>query len=208
MRVLALDASLKSGWAVYEDGKLTASGALTKVDVQDFNVNKDPQLSRFYPYNIVDAAEAVADAAFQLSYETGGKVSWTNPGHDVLVIENTNKGKNRHTQRILEFIHAALLKRFRSVVPIVYMDSSEWRRIVGMKLTKEQQKNNKLVSDGKKKGKKAEVGGKKLGKIGKKHLSVWMVNEKFSKSLLLKDNDEADAILLGLAYVTRSQAQP
>jgi len=208
MRVLALDASLKSGWAVFEDGKLTGSGALNAVEVPDFNVQKDPNRSRFYPYSIVDAADAVADAVFQLSYETGGKVSWTAHGHDVLVIENTNNGKNRHTQRLLEFIHMAILKKFRPVVPIVYMDSSEWRSVVGLKLSKEQQKNNKLVSAGKKKGQRAEVGGKKLGKITKKHLSVWMVNEKYSKSLLLKDNDEADAILLGLAYVTRSQAQP
>jgi hypothetical protein len=72
------------------------------------------------------------------------------------------------------------------------MDTSEWRKIVGLWMSKEDKKNNRQVSIG-----------KKRGKITKKHLSVRMVNEKFNKSLKLKDNDEADAILLGLAYVTK-----
>ena len=47
--------------------------------------------------------------------------------------------------------------------------------------------------------------GKKRGKISKKHLAVRMVNDLYGKQLKLKDNDEADAILMGQAYVNRSQ---
>jgi hypothetical protein len=73
-----------------------------------------------------------------------------------------------------------------------YMDPSEWRKIVDLKLSKADKDNNKAV-------KKKE----KRGKITRKHLSVRMVNEKFGKSLKIKDNDEADAILLGFAATVK-----
>jgi hypothetical protein len=63
-----------------------------------------------------------------------------------------------------------------------------------MWMNKEDLKNNRDVK-----------AGKKRGKISKKHLAVRMVNEKYGKKLKLKDNDEADAILMGQAYCSRSQ---
>ncbi len=184
MRVLAVDASTKCGWALFVDGKLTESGALPPVFVEDFNVNKDPHLSPYYPYNVVYGARKVASQIVALSYRTDP---------DQIVVENTNKGKNRHTQRILEFIHYVLLSKFEDRPWLIrYMDTSEWRKIVGLWMNKDDKKNNREVSSG-----------KKRGKITKKHLSVRMVNEKFNKSLKLKDNDEADAILLGLAFVNK-----
>lgn len=189
MRVLALDASTKCGWALFVDGKLVESGALAPVSIEDFNVNKDPHLSPLYPYNILDGAEDVARLLWN-------KVRETRP--DVVVLENTNKGKNRHTQRILEYIHFSFTRGFRNHPHMLkYMDTSEWRKIVGLWMSKSDKKNNREVSTG-----------KKRGKITKKHLSVRMVNEKFNKSLKLKDNDEADAILLGLAFSLRSQSTP
>jgi len=190
MRVLALDASTKTGWALFVDGKLAESGALEPVSVEDFNVNKDPQLSPKYPYNIVRAAREVVGKIESL-------VNAKSP--DMLVVENTNKGKNRHTQRLLEFIHRDLLELVWHRVPqlsFTYMDTSEWRKIVGLWMSKEDKKNNRDVS-----------AGKKRGRINKKHLAVRMVNERYGKKLKLKDNDQADAILLGQAYITRSQAQ-
>jgi len=186
MRVLALDASTKCGWALFVDGELKESGALRPVFVEGFNPNS-PEVTRdpHYPYNTVYAAREVASLVRRLVWEKGPL--------DKLVCENTNKGKNRSTQRILEFIHYALLSLFEQRQDLFcYMDTSEWRKIVGLWMSKEDKKNNRQVSIG-----------KKRGKITKKHLSVRMVNEKFNKSLKLKDNDEADAILLGLAYVTK-----
>ena len=189
MRVLALDASTKTGWALFIDGKLYESGALDPVYVDDFNVNKDPQLSPKYPFNVIDGARLVARQVHDLLLMT-----WP---LDVVVVENTNKGKNRHTQRILEFIHFALLELFRETKqPMVYMDTSEWRKIVGLWMTKEDKKNNRDVG-----------AGKKRGRVTKKHLAVRTVNERYGMKLKLKDNDQADAILLGQAYITRSQAQ-
>ncbi len=185
MRVLALDASTKCGWALFVDGKLVESGALPPVSIEDFNVNDDPHLSPFYPYNVVYGARLIAKQCVDICYAK-------NP--DVIVVENTNKGKNRHTQRILEFIHYVLLSKFEDRPWLIrYMDTSEWRKLVGLWMSKDDKKNNRQVSTG-----------KKRGKITKKHLAVRMVNEKFHKSLKLKDNDEADAILLGLAFTLRS----
>ncbi len=188
MRVLALDASTKSGWALFVDGELTDSGALAPVKIEDFNVNDDPHKSPKYPYNIVDGAHKIARQVYDLV--TGIAVR-----PDIVVIENTNKGRNRHTQRILEFMHFTILMMLRDLpMDMVYMDTSEWRSIIGLWMNKEDLKNNRDVK-----------AGKKRGKITKKHLAVRTVNARFGKKLKQKDNDEADAILMGQAYVTRSQ---
>lgn len=189
-RILSLDASTKTGWALFVDGNLTKSGALPQVKVQDFNVNKDPQLAASYPYNIVDGAGAVVLQIKEL-------VKQEQP--DMVVVENTNKGRNRHTQRLLEFIHLKLLMALRSdlLVPMIYMDTSRWRSLVQLWLSKDDRKNNRDVS-----------AGKKRGRVNKKHLAVRMVNDLYGKKLKLKDNDEADAILMGRAFVsTHSQEQ-
>jgi hypothetical protein len=202
MRVLALDASTKTGWALFVDGQLAESGALTPVKVVNFNVNdKETQHKPEYPYNIVTAAETVTKAVSALMFTTKP---------DIVIVENTNKGKNRHTQRVLEFIHFCLLKEFQAATQLMlYMDTSEWRSIVGLWATKEDKKANAKLSKAKK---AAADAGQKLdkkvlgikGKVNKKHLAVRMVNEKYGKNLKQKDNDEADAILMGQAYVTRS----
>jgi len=189
MRILALDASTKTGWALFVDGKLVESGALPPVSVNDFNVNRDPHLSPYYPLNVVHAAETMANKIERL-LEVYGPL-------DAVVVENTNKGKNRHTQRILEFIHFCMLKLFQNrTQKMAYMDTSEWRSLVGLWMTKDDKKNNRDVSTG-----------KKRGKITKKHLAVRTVNERYKMNLKLKDNDQADAILLGEAYITKRKSQ-
>ena len=184
-RVLALDVSTKTGWALYVDGQLTDSGEMDQVKGVDFNVNKDPQQRPNYPHNILDVAVEVVK-----------RIEWLMcglPPVDVVVVENTNKGRNRHTQRMLEWIHLELVRFFRrAALPFRYMDSSEWRGIVEMRMSKEDKKNNRDVK-----------AGKKRGRINKKHLAVRMVEDKFGLKLKMAENDRADAILLGLAYVTK-----
>lgn len=178
MKVLAFDLSTKTGWALFEDEELKDKG-LTSVFVKDFNVNQRPEKSESYPYNIVDSANKMAANVY-------GICIIKKP--DLVVIENTVKGRNRHTQRILEFIHKAVLDKLRGEFNIQYLDPSEWRSILSLRMTDEDKKNNRLVSSG-----------KKRGKITKKHLSVRLVNEMFGLSLKIKDNDIADAICLGKA---------
>lgn len=204
MRVLALDVSTKTGWALFSDGQLAESGELAPIKVANFNVqdretNRRPE----YPYNLIDASAKVAEAVEKELF----LIHWP---LDVVVVENTNKGKNRHTQRILEFIHHDLLTMMRRVKqPMVYMDTSEWRQLVGLEASKEDKKQNAKLSKAKR---AAAATGTKLdkkalgikGKITVKHRAVRMVNEKYGMKLKQKQNDQADAILMGLAYVTRS----
>jgi hypothetical protein len=180
-RLLAIDASTKTGWALFVDGIYVESGALKPIPVEGFNVNDDPNKSPLYPWNIIDAAEKMAQAIMNLATEKQA---------DDLVIENTVKGRNRHTQRYLEYLHSAMFRKFRNVISASYRDPSEWRKACEMRLSNDQKKNNREVS-----------AGKKRGRIGKKHLSVNMANEKFGLKLKLKDNDQADACLLGLGHI-------
>jgi hypothetical protein len=182
MRVLGLDLSTATGWSLFIDKEYVESGTITKITVPDFNVNNDPQNSPLYPFNILDASESLAETIFNLCESK-------NP--DIIIIENLVKGRNPHTQRILDWIHFCVAKKLRTLnKPLKYMLPGEWRRAVNLKLDKEQKKNNQDVSKG-----------KKRGKITKKHLSVNMVNSKFNLILKLKDNNEADAILLALGYI-------
>ena len=125
------------GYSVFEDDHLLKYGLL-EVEIEDFNVNKNPDQSSLYPFNIVKAADQMATMIFQI-------YDWHRP--DELIIENTVRGRNRHTQRLLEFIHKAILDEciIRKIKP-VYLDPSKWRFILDMKLSKEDKENNKLVA--------------------------------------------------------------
>lgn len=189
MRLLALDLSTSTGWALFEDGKLSDQGRLTQVFVDDFNVNAHPNKSAGYPANLISAAETVA-------WLVEEKLAETEPDH--VVLENTVKGRNRHTQRILEWIHLDVLRALgryqmdhNAGLTYSYMDPSEWRKVLDLRLSADDKKNNKEVK-----------AGHKRGKVGKKHLAVRLANERFGLSLKLKDDDVADAILLGLAHVS------
>ena len=179
MRILGLDVSTKTGWAVLEDGKYVEHGQF-KVVVEDFNVNDYPDRSPKYPSNMIKAADEMGKMVLQLVREKKA---------DIVVIENTVKGRNRHTQRILEWIHKAIMDDFVAEnVKFVYRDPSAWRNVLEMRLTNEDKLNNKLVKQG-----------KKRGKVGKKHLSVRLANELFGLKLILKNNDISDALLLAAA---------
>lgn len=195
MLVLSLDISTKTGWALFKDRKLIEYGQLD-VGVKDFNVNKHPEKAGTYPWNLFTAAEDMAGKITQLGYRLKP---------DKIVIENTVRGRNRHTQRILEWIHFAVLKTFGNgsvQVPsfcdyqdkIVYMDVSEWRSRIQLWMTNEDKKNNKEVKAGNKKG-----------KITKKHLAVRYVNKTFDLKLKLKDNNIADAIAMCDAFFLKTR---
>ena len=116
-------------------------------------------------------------------------------------------GKQRYSQKALEFIHLATLVALRPLdIPIVYISSSAWRSALGITMTKEDKKNNAKLSKAKKLSTDSgcPVDKKKVGvrgKIGKKHLAVRYINSVYNLDLLMKDNDIADAIALGLAYL-------
>lgn len=75
-----------------------------------------------------------------------------------------------------------------------YRDPSAWRKILNLRLSPEQKANNKMVSQG-----------KIRGRITPKHLSVLRANELFNLELLLKDNDKSDALLLAWSFIVEGK---
>lgn len=194
IRFLGLDLSTKPGLAVadkIEDDKLPQL-----IKAEGFCV----PVTGGFPFDAIDAAEKVADIVTEW-FET----YWP----DRVIIEQTNRGKNRMSQKKLEFIHSAVLRRLRPYgVKIFFIDTSEWRKVLQQKLSKEDRKNNEKVSKAKKT--KDFVAAKKAlgvkGRITAKHLSVAWCNANYGLSLLMKDNDTADAICLVAAASNPSVA--
>ncbi len=198
MRVLSLDASTHAGWALLE-GEL---GCVKPTIVAEGLIENDKPVQAFGPYpgNYLHAATSIANRLFDLV---------TEHKPDVVVIEETNLGKNRYAQKLLEFIHCSLLAQLTLewVGKVVYLSSSSWRQALDLRLDSEQKKNNAKISKARKlvretgisiTAAKKQVGVK--GKITKKHLAVNRVNEVYDLKFKVKDNDRADAICLGMAY--------
>ncbi len=169
MKVLGLDLSTKSGYAVIEDGELKEHG-LAKARVLE-------PLDTLEDYNQISKADSVAE-------QLKAVILAVKP--DFIYIEQTNGGRFRTSQKQLEFIHysvLAMIKKEYAASAVRYVDTSRWRTVLNIRLSKDQRKHNKLV-----KSKSAR------GKITPKHLAVKWANESFKMELKLKDNDIADAI--------------
>lgn len=204
MNVLVLDLSTSTGFSVQKhDGSnvtLIAHGTLVN----------DKIIEGFgeYPFNYLRAARNVADL---IRDELLSKYK-----PDVIVIEETNGGgrhSNRYTQKILEFIHYAVLDMLQfQVERVVYINTSDWRKSVKSHLSKEDKKINSKIAnakrqckdeDGKVNVKKFNALKKQLGvkgKVSKKHVTIRLVNAMFDLELKAKDDDVADAIAMGVAY--------
>lgn len=198
MRVLALDASTHAGWALLEH----QPGDLLPTLLDYGLIENEKGILEYgeYPWCYVKAASLIADSLFLKAQDLQ---------HDVVVIEETNMGRARYTQKILEFIHCRLLSLIEPIPTkrVVYVNSSDWRKTLGIKLATAQKRNNARIAQAKRlarSGKmslaaaKAKLGVK--GRITKKHLAVDYVNSHFKTDFKLKDNDIADAICLGTAF--------
>jgi hypothetical protein len=198
MRVLSLDASTHAGWSLFEDSLGVSKPKLLLNGL----IENDQPVMRFGPYPgcYVHAATSIANRLFDLV---------TEHKPDVVVIEETNLGKNRYAQKLLEFIHCILVVQLVMgwTGQTVYLSSSSWRQALDLRMDSEQKKNNRKIAEAKKlakeTGMKIGEAKKKLGvkgKITKKHLAVNRVNEVYDLGFKVKDNDRADAICLGMAY--------
>ncbi len=174
MRVFAVDLSLHTGWAFLEDQNVIDYGLIEAGKPKDFGK---------FPWNYLKIAKSQAKAIFS-------QIADRKP--DLVVVEQTNKGQNRFSQKILEFLHFALLQELEWVYDVKYVDTSAWRKALDLKLTKEQRAANKLS-----KKKKKELG--ISGKVTPKHLAVEYCSKLLGKSFKLKDNDICDAICIGMA---------
>lgn len=197
MRLLAIDLSSHAGYALFE----SELGILTKpVEYGIVTTGKTVKEHGPFPQSYVIAAEAQTRLIMEV-------VTRIKP--DAIVIEQTNLGKARFSQKMLEFLHAFLLQSLMSEfsdVPISYISSSTWRKVVGSVATKEDKAQNARLSKAKSAAKKA---GTKLdkkalgiaGKITKKHISVRWCNQRWDMGFGVSKNDIADAICLGASFL-------
>lgn len=212
MRILALDLSTKPGYAVIDFNNGVPSLIWTDKGSPKCVLTSDTPLSE--DYRFLGLARGV-------QIEVDNLIKKFAPS--CIAIEQTNKGKNRTTQKQLEFIHCLVLQLLEEKnLNLLYIDSSAWRSTIKLKLNDDQKRNNKIiklrkqVKDLSESDKPQEVRLKKAqkeldklltkestkikGKITWKHLAVAWVNEKFSGlNFKLKDNDKADAICLAFA---------
>jgi hypothetical protein len=206
--ILSIDASTHAGWALM-DGE---PGDLKPRIIEKGLIENDRPVLSFgaYPWCYIQAADSIATQLYSL-------ILRCNPS--LVVIEETNLGRSRYAQKLLEFIHSALLlkiKHWGTALPIKYISSSVWRQAVGAKQNKLERRNNTLLSKAKKLAgemvrntpgfsytKALAIAKKKLGirgKLGKKHISVRVVNDVYDLDLTVGDNDTAEAICLGMAF--------
>lgn len=193
-RVLSLDISTKTGWALLES------------DDQDYlleawgHIKKSSEPEGQYPGNYVDWA-----------YQCFGEIVRLIDTHhpNILVIEETASGsKNIYSQKILEFIHFLVARLIKDTgIKAFYFMTEEWRRISGCQMTKEESKHNKKVKQYKDKNDTSiayDDNGKRIGKLTRKHINIRRANELFGTyfktPLKKKDEDTADALLLAYTF--------
>lgn len=189
MKILAFDIATKTGFAVFEDRKLVDFGLLT--------IDKEKHKEGKYPWVFDDISN-------DLATELIAKVLLVKP--DKIVIEETNGGRARYSIKLLEFFHKAFIRELHPYIlkhpecSVSYVSTSDWRKTLQLRATKEDLKNNRKVNEAKRSGLSKKESGVK-GKITPKHRSVRYVNETLGLSLKLKDDDIAEAICLGLAFM-------
>lgn len=196
-RILSLDISSKTGWACIisspDSVELEATGQVPPIH----------EPAGYYPSNYVEWAYLIFAEILKL-------IETHQP--DVLVIEETAAGsKSIMSQKILEYTHFLVAKFIRETgIKAIYLMTEEWRRLTGCQMTKEELKANRKVAEYKKKNDTSiayDASGKRVGKITRKHVNIRRANELFGKylpaQLRKKDEDTADALMLGYAYHAR-----
>jgi hypothetical protein len=190
MNLLAIDLSAtKPGWAFFEGDQLKGFGTLhTEVKPQDFGA---------YPFSYPKFARHVG-------CRVAGLVGEKRP--EQVVLEETTPGSQTYSQKQLEMVHAAFLEEVEKLgIPVSYIRTGTWRKCVGCYQNSEEKRLNAKIGRMKaKSGDKAKpvkIDGKVVGKKTKKHVSLRRFQEIFGIELKLKDNDAAEAALLGKAFL-------
>lgn len=206
-KVLSLDVSSKTGFSVLSIGIageciLEAYGQVPKIHCPD---------SETYPGSYVTWAYLIFNKIEEL-------IEKYQP--DTLVIEQTCAGsKNAMSQKILEFSHFLICKYIQETkIPNFWFLTGEWRKEIGSYMNKTEKSRNKEIKDYKdayfkKYGKKTkcayDINGKRMGKIGKKKVTIRLMNEVFKdqlkEPLRPKDEDASDALAINYCYYLKKQ---
>jgi len=196
--LLALDVSTKTGWALFEDGKPKSWGTLfPDKTVKDFGT---------YPINFVKlaqylAARLMAEVIIPILNQASNTIE--------VVIEETNASKQNYSQKLLEYLHFCIVDTLnRYGISHKYIRTGEWRKFTDSKMSKEEKSlNAKIARIKRQTGKKlAKIDGKVVGKKGRKHVALRRTEELLGIELMRKDEDAADALLLGLGYIKGAPA--
>ena len=140
-RILSLDVSSKTGYAVLdidEDEDKTLLG----MQLFDYGLVRMPtplDEAGIYPWNYLAASK-------EMGVELCKLVAKYDPR--VVVVEEVNKARARYSQKLLEFLHSALLNNLSNITngvqtpAVFYLSTSEWRSRLEIRLSKEDKKNN------------------------------------------------------------------
>lgn len=193
--IVSLDLSTKTGLARFQ----VTDGEIKKLQFETLFPKKEIKEFGKYPFNYIDFAK-----------ELGSKISSQihliaiNHPEIEVVIEETTRSKNNYSQKILEFIHYAVLTGLQSHnIPVFYVRTGTWRGMVGANLNPDEKKlNSKIYRIKRSTGEKlAKIDGKVVGKRTKKHAALRCFEEHFGYELPLSMNDACEAVLIGLAYI-------
>ena len=198
-RYVSLDISTNTGYAIFHNTKLIKYGVFTrKVHEYKADVKTCTDLPKSYPDNFIAAIDAITAMCMRII---------KNNDIDMVVMEHPEQGKQRMSQRLLEWIHLALIREFkRYEIPYKYILVSDWRKVVKcyIKDWPDLQHWNKEVRKAKgkatptKTGRKiAKIEGRRVSKIDQKKLSIMIANDYYN--LEVTDNNIADAINIGRA---------
>lgn len=214
MKILALDLSTSTGWALFNKLTPISWGTLNKRSPANYkaDIKSYEDYPEEYPKNFIDAARAIAQDCARLANEH-------NP--DTIIIEEINQARSRLSQKILGFIHFAVCEELGNY-DIKYLTSTCWRKLTDCYATKEDRNLNARISRHKKKRKEKlkkqltngeisdkdfkqkskqpiKLDGKIVGSRNFKHHALRKVEDLLGIELKMKENDAADALLLGYA---------
>jgi hypothetical protein len=187
MKILAIDmAASKSGWAIYIDGKPIRYGTCF--------IDKEQSEFGLYPFCFPQYARYAATKLAEL-------VDFEKPSE--VILEETNPGKNVYSQKSLEHVHFAFIEEMdKRKISLTYIRTGVWRKLVGAYQNSEEKKLNSKIGRMKIKNgssKPVKIDGKVVGKKTRKHVALRRVQELFGFELRMKEQDAAEAILIGLA---------
>lgn len=201
MKILSLDPSSRTGYSIFDNGKLIKFGLLEK-EIRNFtfNVSSYNQLPKDYPVNLLDSSTWIAKEIMVI-------IKAHNIKH--VVLEHTEGSSRRFSQRYLEWLHMSLVLAFlKHGIEFKYLLNSDWKKVTKcyLKHWPEYDKHNKEVRKMKKKAtptasgaKVARKDGKVLTVIDTKRLSCLLASQRVGKEI---DNDNiADSILIGYAAI-------
>lgn len=179
--LLALDLSVLSTGYCFMDysGKVLETGTILPEKYKNHTKDRYPRKTI---RNINSAVSQIQDLFDQYS-----------ENHEIVdvVIEEINAGKTgTKTTKILSWVQGLLLNSLGFDVNYHFLTSSTWRSILNLKFRPEHKVHNKKSA--------------KKDRITFKHLAIGLVNERYQIEFGYEDNDTAEAICIGLAYLKKN----